>query len=74
MRTPPRNGATSIQEAEEPEGNLVAEADFDVVVGDVALRNVLDLVEGLALASDFEQPFAVDEEIAIECPYSFVLP
>ena len=40
-----------MQESEEPERNLVADADLHVVVDDIRTRHVLDLVEVLAPAA-----------------------
>ena len=54
----------SIQEAEEPERDLVADADFDRVVHDVTVWNVLDLLEGLAFAADFEKVLAIHQAVS----------
>ena len=59
-----RAGAGSVEEAEEPEGDAVGAADFEVVEGEVGIGGVGDLAEGLAGAADLEEVTVVDEEIA----------
>ena len=48
----------STQEAKQPERNLVAEADLHIVIRDIAVGEVGNLLEGLALSSDFEEKLA----------------
>ena len=55
--------ASSIQKPKEPERYLVAETDFDVIVHDIAVRDIGYLREPFALASDLERPFAVHKKV-----------
>ena len=54
----------AVEEAEDPERDLVAGIDFPVVGDDVAVGDVFDVDEGLPFASDSEEVTAVDEEAA----------
>ena len=44
----------SVEESEQPKGNLVAHADFNVVIHHITVRQVLDLLELLAFPTDFK--------------------
>lgn len=52
-----------MQKPEQPERNLVADADFGVVVDDITRRDVLDLVKSLARAADLKMPCVINQEI-----------
>ena len=43
----------SIHEAEKPKRNLSSDTEFHTVVDHVAVRNILDLREALAVSADF---------------------
>ena len=57
--------AASIEEAEEPQGDFVAEAELDVVGSDESVRDIADLGEALASAADFKEVTSVNDEITV---------
>ena len=65
MSLGPADASRSVEESEKPERNLVADAAFDAVRHDVGVRQVLDLPEAFALASDLEERAAVHREVAL---------
>ena len=60
----PPNLANLVDEAEHPDGDAGAAADFGVGHGEVAVRKVLDLPESFLAPANLEEPFAVDEHVA----------
>jgi len=54
---------TLIHKAEYPERYPVADADLGIVVHNIAVGQVLDLAESLALASHLEDPFSIDLKV-----------
>jgi len=44
----------SVEKTEQPKGNFVSEAGFDIIGGDITVFDTLDLVVGFGLAADFK--------------------
>ena len=54
----------SVEESEEPKRDFGTPSGFDAVRGDETARLVRNLAEALGRASDLDEDFAVDEEVA----------
>ena len=59
------DGRRSVEKTEEPERDLVAAADLDIVVHYETVGDVRNLIEALALPADLEEILAVDKEITL---------
>ena len=57
--------ASLVQKTKQPERNLVADANFNVVRRDVGIRHVLYLRESLARSAYLEQMLSVHKKIAL---------
>ena len=53
-----------IQESEQPKRDAVTVSDFGIINGKVAIREIGDLVKGLAPSSNFEQVFTVNQKVS----------
>ena len=55
----------SVEESKHPKRDLVADADLNVVTRDIALGQILYLIERLSLAANLKEPFAVNKEVSL---------
>ena len=55
----------SIEQSEQPEGNLVAKAYLYIIGSHIAVGEITNLREALSLASDFEKICVIDQQVTL---------